>query len=726
MAEIRIIDLFSGCGGLSLGFELFDGDVSYKTVLAIDNHAPTVRCFNKNHPVAADSWPIGRSCDLTWFSNSSEFLLFYLLHLAKSQPDEQLAKALSAPAIGVGKFLQQLKEIDENYAASQVELLGSSSFTTDLAAIDSGVNTTAVCKGFFTRLGLSLPRKASASPSVPQIWSEEYTKECITNRNGKKANPLDVPQQLASDIRDELTRSWDANLLELEVSCNGNARGKNVAVIQRLKTLVTFLKSKSGELVKDSWLNWRTDRDSLRVYFCSAKNERLEKLYNAGRSIHLVLGGPPCKGFSRIGRPVASSLTAQGTYSWASCQFVDQRNALMYQYVMVLQALKPSAFLFENVENFKSPLKRKNANEFDPAYELKEAIDELANHNLHFHVKSGLVTASEHGVPQKRIRFIMAGINSTAVDDVCLKEFLTPTDENETVPLGVALAGLDSPREFVFGGENNAKVSDSVNAYTLVDPRMPDSHRQFVNWIRQPARGRRSQPKTVDAHVVRQLRPDDLALIKKFGPGQRWMDYASRRSSTLGQLQSVVSQIKAFQRLHESNELPLLAELESLGQKLDENFLLRLLIECSSPDADFERENHLLTGGYLSRGNTGGKSRHGDWFERMDANRPSKTIVAHIGKDTYGYFHPFEPRAISIREAARIQTFPDFFQFGGEGVVEAYSMIGNAVPPLLSHYFASRLSQLHVKYGVFSGKKRNGTPIKRMRLRKQKVLFVDS
>jgi len=52
-----------------------------------------------------------------------------------------------------------------------------------------------------------------------------------------------------------------------------------------------------------------------------------------------------------------------------------------------------------------------------------------------------------------------------------------------------------------------------------------------------------------------------------------------------------------------------------------------------------------------------GVDNHGDWLERLSPERPSKTIVAHIGKDTYGYVHPYQPRALSVREAARVQSF---------------------------------------------------------------------
>ena len=62
---------------------------------------------------------------------------------------------------------------------------------------------------------------------------------------------------------------------------------------------------------------------------------------------------------------------------------------------------------------------------------------------------------------------------------------------------------------------------------------------------------------------------------------------------------------------------------------------------------------------------------------------PSHTFVAHLSVDTYSHIHPVEPRGISVREAARLQSFPDAFLFQC-AMGDAYKQIGNAVPPLLA------------------------------------------
>ena len=74
-------------------------------------------------------------------------------------------------------------------------------------------------------------------------------------------------------------------------------------------------------------------------------------------------------------------------------------------------------------------------------------------------------------------------------------------------------------------------------------------------------------------------------------------------------------------------------------------------------------------------------------WKRLEENKPSHTLVAHLCKDTYSHIHPTEPRGISVREAARIQSFPDDFYFDCS-MGDAYKQIGNAVPPLLSYAVA--------------------------------------
>lgn len=70
-------------------------------------------------------------------------------------------------------------------------------------------------------------------------------------------------------------------------------------------------------------------------------------------------------------------------------------------------------------------------------------------------------------------------------------------------------------------------------------------------------------------------------------------------------------------------------------------------------------------------------------WKKLNSEKPSHTLVAHLSKDTYSHIHPWEPRGITVREAARLQSFPDCFEFDCP-MGDAYKQIGNAVPPLLA------------------------------------------
>lgn len=74
-----------------------------------------------------------------------------------------------------------------------------------------------------------------------------------------------------------------------------------------------------------------------------------------------------------------------------------------------------------------------------------------------------------------------------------------------------------------------------------------------------------------------------------------------------------------------------------------------------------------------------------DKYKRLDEDALSRTITAHIAKDGYWYIHPRQPRTLTVREAARIQTFPDWYRFAG-GPTAAFKQIGNAVPPALGYH----------------------------------------
>jgi DNA (cytosine-5)-methyltransferase 1 len=82
------------------------------------------------------------------------------------------------------------------------------------------------------------------------------------------------------------------------------------------------------------------------------------------------------------------------------------------------------------------------------------------------------------------------------------------------------------------------------------------------------------------------------------------------------------------------------------------------------------------------------------WW-KLEPALPARTLTAHMGKDTYSHIHwdSRQQRTISVREAARLQSFPDGFKFAGS-MNAAFRQIGNAVPPLLARAVAECLRRV--------------------------------
>lgn len=670
----NVVDLFCGCGGLSLGFDAYrtrSGNSVFRTILAVDNWKPAVEVFGWNHPPAPGArQQIGRRADLSWFNHPSEALLFYLAHYAGCLPGDGLATELSEA--GFENFLSSLKVIDEEFQKELTRLAKESSHKSTLMTVDAKVFSLALAKSTLGKLHLSSLRELSLDlESLP--WTDEYSTGSLPKLGRMKVAPGASHLAAAAEV-------WDLANQQVSGAASSKGRGQHRGNASRMSSLLAYFESPAGEKLSDAWRTWFASRLAVRSAFCLAAYEKLKVMYTEPRRVSILLGGPPCKGFSRIGRAVIRELREQGAHAWACNKFGDERNALMYRYVVFLEALQPGLFIFENVSNFASKLKTPDG-EFDAPQLLEELIESLDAEDVKYDVDATIVRARNHGIPQARERYIMCGIKVGSID-LPPSSILSIRQYAHEVTLGEALSGLSGAKIF------RSEAGSTAATVEVADPPgqgAPEATAAYYEWIRKPRVGSNAPERQVDSHIFRQPRVDDARFYKLLAPGVRWMDLKTPAATSIGVLAKLLEDASSALARVKSNDA-LLKRLSQASELVNDSLALRLLLEQSS--VGLEEPHHLLSDGYLANGS----GQHGDWLERLSANRPCKTVVAHIGKDTYGYVHPFEPRPITIREAARVQAFPDWFSFAGVGVVDAYSMIGNAVPPLLAYHFAERVA----------------------------------
>jgi len=689
MKKVNLVDLFSGCGGLSLGFELYSKSTRFRTIMALDNHPAAVACFNHNHrrlrPKCASD--VARVTDLTWFNNETEILLYYLNHYAAVTGDVELRHELNS--LGFDKFLYTLWSLDQEYLSQVRSLRGSAEFKGAVRKLERAVSTLAIVKRFFRCL--ELPSGWTQKTKLPHIiWSSDVQFDIDYDTKDATSDITSEP-----DIEAALRQLWQSEIDHIRNANESSGRGQHSTVASKVETLVQLLESSAGEQLHDIWLHWRSRRDTVRERLCEfiSVQNGVKSLYENGRRVGVLLGGPPCKGISRIGRAKIASLRDQGVHGWINREYGDDRNLLFLKYVGFVSAFQPDVFLFENVRHFTSALKTDHA-AFDAAKSLRDAIDTVSNDEIMYECASTILYAHKHGCPQVRDRFFMLGLKRSSPDmpsDVSARKLLTLKSHDRELPLLAAIIGLDDPTVFRFGRGQSATLADRCAGYRSPLVHLGKVAKDYSDWLSFiPATLAKNSNSTVDAHVYREVRNDDAQLVSLFGPGKRWMDYTVNKGETLELFRSLAGlNRRNGKKAKDASDkrTALLADIVS-----DQSLVLRLLMEDMSKKerdlfGDGDR-HHLLNETYLKKG----LNDHGDWFERLDPSRPCKTIVAHMARDTYSFFHPWEPRPLTLREAARVQTFPDWFEFGMLGMCNAYEIVGNAVPPLLSAQIAKQIA----------------------------------
>ena len=292
--------------------------------------------------------------------------------------------------------------------------------------------------------------------------------------------------------------------------------------------------------------------------------------------VDVIIGGPPCQGFSRVGRGKIRSLKNDPTY------IHDPRNQHYKEFIRFVEVIQPLYFVMENVPDMQFYTD-------GDGLLLEKAKRRLRE--LGYTVETMVLQSDHYGVPQTRRRLFVIGNR-----------------------LGLAIS---TP------GETHKGKAVTVWQAISDLPIVPHNHRQDEISYR-PRR-----------------RLNGYQQLMRHGAGSVLYNHQTRWHNR--------QDLRAFAWLPEGGKY---ADLPKRYKRYRDDIFR-------------------------------------DKYWKLDRDLPSWTIEAHICKDTYRHIYPSRrgepepPRTISVREAARLQSFPDRFRFLGPFTKQFYQ-VGNAVPPLLA------------------------------------------
>lgn len=395
-----------------------------------------------------------------------------------------------------------------------------------------------------------------------------------------------------------------------------------------------------------------------------------------GESTNWVLiGGPPCQAYSLAGR---SRLRGKDPEAFES----DKRHFLYTEYLRIIQEFEPSVFVMENVKGMlnskhggSSIFKRILADLSAPKSNLSYQIRSLVVGGNELGPNDYVIEADDYGIPQSRHRVILFGIRSDVAEatpeldanphSFLLKKVLPKVNVN------TALSGLPPLRSRV------SKEPDSHHAWVDIMKKAPLSLKSWHVPLRSKIEAQMaSSVKKAEFLVSAGARfiPMTVTLGAEMPEELRSWYLDSRLKGVLQH------ETRSHMRsdLHRYLFAACFAESEKYAPTL-RNFPPKLL----PAHMNIEGENIPFV----------------DRFRVQTRDEPSSTVVAHIKKDGHYYIHPdpSQCRSLTVREAARLQTFPDNYFFEGNRT-EQYGQIGNAVPPLLAHKIAKVIYKFLVSH----------------------------
>jgi DNA (cytosine-5)-methyltransferase 1 len=365
----------------------------------------------------------------------------------------------------------------------------------------------------------------------------------------------------------------------------------------------------------------------------------------------IIVGGPPCQGFSRIGRAKQASLLGHQERIRTGGLKDPTRNLLYKYFLASVEHARPLAFVMENVPGMREHL----------GSDFARRIAAEA-HYLGYNVRYFLLNAAHFGVPQNRRRLFFVGIRS----DLGHKAVPTPPPQTHLPgPLPVGTSISEDP--WMVAGDDLPVVTDPLPQVTVRQaigdlPRLV-SHLGGCEPVDTPLELRREP-----SAYVKMLRAWPSHEASPLVTGN-WYRYTARDFGT-------------FKLMAQGDCYP--EALEIANRRFRDH--LNLMEAPPKPASD--RWSELKSQFVPPYRND---AFHDKW-KKLIADEPTWTLTAHLSKDTYSHIHydSRQARMISVREAARLQGFPDGIQFQGN-YGDQFRQIGNAVPPPLARALANNL-----------------------------------
>jgi DNA (cytosine-5)-methyltransferase 1 len=379
----------------------------------------------------------------------------------------------------------------------------------------------------------------------------------------------------------------------------------------------------------------------------------------------VLIGGPPCQAWSRAGRAKLASLSERGFAE-------DPRNELYLAFIAAIRTWHPLAFVMENVPGMLSVEGHNAANDI---------AEDLAD--CGYDVRYALLNAAWYGVPQLRERLIFVGYRR---DLGLIPTFPSPDHRPETLA-GYIHREEDVPLAFEFMRDRRIFVD------TRLADLPPISVEEALHDL-PPITEHLESGAAASRGVFRSVRRFEMEPRSRYARLMRaWTGFPEVKEIDDHAVRRTPRDFPTFRVMNEGDRYP--EAVRIAWQRADVELRhAREAGEDVSPGSDAYLEivrRHVPPyGSAWDRSDSASWNRDfPDRWRKLMRNQPSWTIPAHLSKDSYSHIHydSEQARMISVREAARLQSFPDAFRFAGN-MGECFRQIGNAVPPLLAHAIA--------------------------------------